>query len=96
MTQQQPLVHMPGRGGIWRRFLLDGSRTINAAPWLDALAQHAPVGTCRDCSGYLFPEGQPYRPTGCRRDFYPAECATCKTQTAAPGPAPARKKRGRR
>ena len=96
MSQQTPLVHLPGRGGIWRRFLLPDRRTVNAAPWLDALAQHAPVGTCRPCGGHLFPEGQPYRPAGTNRDFYGARCARCKADTAAPGPAPARKKGGRR
>jgi len=93
MTHQAALIHQPGRGGIWRRFLLDDRRHVNAAPWLDALAQHAPVGTCRADGGYLFPAGQPYQPAGGRRDFYPAECDTCKTQTAAPGPAPRKRSR---
>ncbi|MEV4846126.1 hypothetical protein AB0K20_23275 [Micromonospora matsumotoense] len=102
MTHQAALIHQPGRGGIWRRFLLAGpDRAINAAPWMDALAQHSPVGTCRPCGGYLFPAGQPYTTasqpnastTGHGRQWYPAVCATCKEQTAAPGPAPARKRR---
>ncbi|MCX5066924.1 hypothetical protein OOJ91_13815 [Micromonospora lupini] len=93
MTQQAALIHQPGRGGIWRRFLLTGpDRVINAAPWMDAVAQHAPVGTCRPCGGYLFP-GQPYRPASGNRDWYPAVCATCHTDTAAPGPRPTRKKK---
>ncbi|MGW5556875.1 hypothetical protein ACWER9_06585 [Micromonospora sp. NPDC003944] len=92
MTQQAALIHQPGRGGIWRKYLLLPSRTINAAPWLDAYAQHAPVGTCRPCGGYLFP-GPPYRPSGSRRDFYPATCATCKQDTAAPGPCPRKKRK---
>lgn len=91
MTQQAPLIHMPGRGGIWRRFLLAGGRHINAAPWLDALARRHPVGTCTKDGGYLFPSGQPY---GDARQWYPARCATCQADTAAPGPAP--RKKGRR
>ncbi|MBM0275114.1 hypothetical protein [Micromonospora tarensis] len=91
MTQQAALIHHPGRGGIWRKFLLPG-RTINAAPWLDALAQHHPVGTCRDCGGYLKP-GKPYRPAGSTRDWYPATCDTCKADTAAAGPSQRKKKR---
>lgn len=94
MTQQAPLVHVPGHGGIWRRFLLP-DRTVNSAPWLDALAQHNPVGTCRRDGGYLFP-GQPYTPVGATRPWYPAVCASCHADTAAPGPRPARKKRRRR
>ena len=96
MTQQQPLVHIPGRGGIWSRFKLPGTRTVNAAPWMDALARHAPVGTCRRDGGYLFPSGQPYTNTGSTRQWYPAACATCREQTAAPGPASPRKKGTRR
>lgn len=92
MTQQQPLVHIPGRGGIWRRFLLPGTRAINAAPWLDAIARHEPVGTCPGCAGHLFPAGHPNRIGG--RDSYPVECATCHAQSAALGPAQ-RKKRTR-
>ncbi|MFI7072068.1 hypothetical protein [Micromonospora sediminicola] len=94
MTHQSPLVHVPGRGGIWRRYLLDDRRHINAAPWHDAIAQRAPVGTCRRDGGYLFPAGQPYANQGSARQWYPTACATCKEHTAAPGPAP-RKKRGR-
>ncbi|MEU4590016.1 hypothetical protein [Micromonospora aurantiaca (nom. illeg.)] len=95
MTHQAPLLHVPGRGGIWRRYKLPGTSTINAAPWHDAIAQRAPVGTCRRDGGYLFPAGQPYTNAGSARQWYPAACATCHEQTAAPGPAPP-KKRARR
>lgn len=92
MTQQAPLLHIPGRGGIWRRFLLP-DRTINAAPWLDAHAHHHPVGTCRKDGGYLYPgPDPPYTPAGTTRVFYPATCASCGYDPAAPGPRPARKK----
>ena len=94
MTQQQPLIHVPGRGGIWRRYLLDNHRAVNAAPWMDAIAQRSPVGTCRDCGGYLFPNGQPDRIGG--RDVYPVRCRSCHRESAAHGPAPARKKGTRR
>ncbi|MET7949236.1 hypothetical protein [Micromonospora sp. NPDC005324] len=95
MTQQAALIHQPGRGGIWRRFLLAGHTAINAAPWLDAVAQRSPVGTCRRDGGYLYP-GQPYRPASGNRDFYPATCATCHQDTAAPGPRPTRKRKSTR
>ncbi|TDC35666.1 hypothetical protein E1211_15280 [Micromonospora sp. 15K316] len=89
MTHQAPLIH-DGRGGIWPRYRLPGTHSINAAPWMDAIARRQPVGTCRSCAGYLFPNGPPY---GGARRWYPTRCVTCKSETAAPGPAPARKKR---
>ena len=91
MTQQQPLVHIPSHGGIWRQYLLPGTRTINAAPWHDAIAQHHPVGTCRGCAGHLFPTGRPHRIGG--RDSYPVECTTCRAQSAALGPAQRKKRK---
>lgn len=98
MTHQAPLIPTRHAPDIWRRFRMPNSHAINSAPWEDARARHQPVGTCRNlpagkqCGGYLYP-GQPY-PVG-RRDFYPTVCATCGNETAAPGPAPTRK-RGRR
>jgi len=89
---QAALIHVPGRGGIWPRYLLPGTRAINAAPWMHALAVGDLVGTCRKCGGYLKP-GQPYRVD--RVDWYPAICKTvgCRWEMAAAGPKP--KKKGR-
>lgn len=85
-------MHQPGQGGIWKKFWLSGdTRAINAAPWMDALAQESLVGTCRSCGGYLKP-AKPYR-IGLI-DWYPASCVgrgdtpACGTQTAAAGPRP--------
>jgi hypothetical protein len=90
MADQAALIHHSGGPEIWRRFLLSApDRAVNAAPWLDAVARREPVGTCRPCGGYLFP-AQPYQ-VG-RRHFYPATCASCQHETAAPGPKPSRKK----
>ncbi|MER7164515.1 hypothetical protein ABT336_00330 [Micromonospora sp. NPDC000207] len=86
---QGALIH-DGRGGIWRKFRLDNTRAINAAPWLDALAQRHPVGTCRPCGGHLWP-GQPYTVGG--RQLYPATCSACNREAVAPGPAPKRKRK---
>lgn len=88
---QAPLVHRPGTGGIWRSLQLpDG--TVNAAPWLAALAAGDLVGTCRECGGYLATDGQPYRTGGV--DWYPARCVgkapadPCGHFSAASGPRP--------
>lgn len=95
MTHQQPLIPTRHAPDIWRKFRLPSSRAINAAPWEDARAQGHPVGTCRNqtgqktCGGNLQP-GKPYD-VG-RRQFFPTKCAVCGNETAAPGPAPPRRK----
>lgn len=84
---QSPLIHHPdGAGtGIWKRFWLTGRTGINSAPWLDAVATSQFVGTCKACGGCLKPS-KPYR-SGLK-DWYPARCITCHTETAAAGPRP--------
>lgn len=77
--EQEPLV--AGAGGLWRRFLY--SSAIDHAAWLRARAEHAPVGTCRRCSGNLQPEA-PHDRGGGRLD-YTAVCAGCSYTLAAPG-----------
>lgn len=89
---QAALLPTPGRGGIWRTYLLVDSTAVNAAPWAHAVATGQLVGTCRECGGYLAP-GKPYQ-VG-RVAWYPAECvgATpagtgCGAELATAGPRP--------
>lgn len=86
MTHQAALIH-DGRGGIWPRYLLPGTHAVNAAPWAHALATRGLVGTCRKCGSYLRP-GQPYKPAGSNREWYPAACMSCPWEMAAAGPRP--------
>ncbi|WP_431976160.1 hypothetical protein [Micromonospora haikouensis] len=97
MTHQAPLIPTHHGPDIWRRFRLTGSRRINAAPWMDALSRGEHVGTCRTptatgkaCGGNLKP-GKPYRAGPI--DWYPTVCDACGSETAARGPAPARRRR---
>ncbi|MFI2663714.1 hypothetical protein [Micromonospora carbonacea] len=96
MTHQAPLIPRTDGPDIWRRFRLDGSHRINAAPWEDARARGEPVGTCRNptagkaCGGYLKP-GKPYRVD--RIDWYPTTCGTCGNEAAARGPSPPRRRK---
>jgi hypothetical protein len=99
MTHQAPLIPTRHAPDIWRRYRLPSSRAINEAAWEDARARGAPVGTCRagppggpTCGGYIEP-GEPY---GDHRRMFPGRCATCRHETAAPGPAPAPARKARR
>lgn len=96
MTHQAPLIPSRHTPDIWKKYRLPSSRFVNEAAWEDARRQKRAVGTChataptgKQCGGDIEP-GQPYA-AGARRMF-PAVCATCGHETAAPGPAPARKR----
>ncbi|MEU6387680.1 hypothetical protein ABZ847_29455 [Streptomyces bauhiniae] len=98
MTHQAPLIPTTTGPDLWRKFRLDHSHHVNAAPWLDAIARNAPVGTCRRpapsgkaCGGYLKPAGQPHRAGPI--DWYPIRCDTCRHESAARGPAPRKRRR---
>jgi hypothetical protein len=90
VSDQEALIHNPGKSGLWKRVLLKNG-DVNGPAWLDAIAQRRLVGNCRRCGGYLKPLA-PYRVQV--TDWYPAECTRteCDYETAHHGPQPPEKK----
>ncbi|MDG4784329.1 hypothetical protein O7626_39520 [Micromonospora sp. WMMD1102] len=83
-----PTLLPTGRRTIWRQYLAGGR--INAAPWEHTRSAGGVVGSC-PCGGYLRP-GPPYWID--KRQWFPSTCTTCGADSADPGPAPTRKRRG--
>lgn len=82
-SQQAPLTHQPGEGGLWRK-VLDGN-TVNHSAWLRARAEGSFVGNCRRCGDYLIPAEPQQRGSGFDYAAYCRQTDTCRYELAAPG-----------
>lgn len=91
--REPTLIRDPDRAGIWRAYLLPNG-DVHGTAWEDARARDTLIGTCRACGSYLRP-GRPYKAGAAT--WYPATCIQpqCRYETAAHGPRPAEKKRGK-